>query len=817
MGHVFFSMLQFASLAQLVDGKKIQFVEERPVTALLLDSRKKITDKDAVFFAIKGERNDGHDHISELYLNGVRQFVVEDATRLNTLPEANIIQVNSAIKALQLLATFHRKQFAVPIIGITGSNGKTIVKEWLFQLLSPEYFIAKNPGSYNSQIGVPLSVWQLQAHHQLGIFEAGISQPSEMENLATLIQPTIGLFTNLGTAHDEGFSSSQEKLQEKLKLFKNCKVVIYCHGQDLVSEALSTMGLKTLSWGFSDGADIQIKKSEHHFTISYQSKSFEISFPFSDPASLENIFHCITLMLHFNYSGDEIMQRVKQIRAVPMRLELKAGRNGCQLINDTYNNDLAGLKISLDFLNGIQNVSRKRIILSNILQSGLDSETLSLRIAALINASGIDSFIGIGFPKVFELKNIPTKFYESTKDFLANCDIDDFKNEAILIKGARAFTFEKIVQQLEQKVHGTIMEVDLGNLVHNLNYFKSKLHHNTKVMAMVKAFAYGSGSVEIANVLQYHNVSYLGVAYVDEGIMLRENNIAVPIMVMNPSEESFHQLLLHNLEPEIYSIKILRLFLQFLGKEKVSNIHIKLDTGMHRLGFDEQDTPNLIKLLQEYRNVKVVSIFSHLAGADAAEHDDFSTAQIEKFKKGTETIIAAIGYKPILHILNSPGALRLPQFQFDMVRLGIGLYGVDPTEDGFKNLKPVASLKTIISQIKTLAVGETIGYNRRGKAKQQTKIGVIAIGYADGFSRSFSNGVGQVLVNGQLVSIIGNVCMDMSMIDLTNTEAAEGDEVIVFGEGIPIQDVAKKINTIPYEILANTSERVKRVFVAESI
>lgn len=800
-----------------MEGKQIQLAKDRPVNTLLLDSRKKTTDSNALFFAIKGPRNDGHDHIGELYSSGVRQFVIEHPIETAHLPLANIIRVDSSIKALQALATFHRNQFDIPVIGITGSNGKTIVKEWLFQLLSPDFFIAKNPGSYNSQIGVALSIWQLQAYHQMGVFEAGISQPGEMGKLANQIQPTIGLFTTIGTAHDEGFASYSEKFDEKLKLFKNCSITIYCHDQESVSKAFADAGLKTLSWGFSKGADIQLKKSGNQFHVVYQSKSFNLELPFSDPASTENILHCIAMMLHFNYSGDEIAQRVKQIRPIPMRLELKAGRNGCQLINDTYNNDLAGLKISLDFLKSIQQVTHKRLILSNIFQSGLTQEKLFEEISEMVNASGINSFVGVGFPENKTSFQIPAQFYHTTEAFLSNCDLSEFQNEAILIKGARSFAFEKIVQQLEQKVHGTVMEVNLGNLIHNLNYFKSKLKGTTKIMAMVKAFAYGSGSVEIANVLQYHNINYLGVAYADEGVMLRENNITIPIMVMNPSEESFPQLLPYNLEPEIYSLKILQSFLNFLGKKQTCSIHIKLDTGMHRLGFDADDLPVLTGLLKAHSNVKVASIFSHLSGADAAAHDGFSKTQVEQFTKQSDSIVAAIGYRPILHILNSPGALRLPQFQFDMIRLGIGLYGIDPTEDGFEDLKPVASLKTILSQIKTIKAGETVGYNRMGKAKDEMKIGVIAIGYADGFNRAFSNGVGSVLVKGELAPIVGNVCMDMSMVDLTGIDASEGDEVIIFGEGIPIQGVAKKINTIPYEILTNTSDRVKRVFVAESI
>ncbi len=813
----YFNMLTFSSLSSITGGSVLQFFADRPIQTVLLDSRKKIIDNDSIFFAIKGLRNDGHQYILDLYEQGVRQFVVEKKIEPSDLPEANILHVNSSIEALQLLASHHRKQFTIPVIGITGSNGKTIVKEWLFQLLAPEFFIVKNPGSYNSQIGVPLSILQLQSHHQLGVFEAGISLPGEMERLASIIQPTIGIFTNLGSAHDEGFLNKESKLTEKLKLFNNCDLVIYCIDQSDVSQAIKKSNLKSFSWGFSTAADIVINKANGYFNVTYKGESFSLKTPFTDVASVENIFHCVAVMLHLDYSFGVIQHRIAAIRSVPMRLELKAGRNGCLLVNDTYNNDLAGLKISLEFLNSIHTVTKKRVILSDILQTGLDPESVAASIAELVNASGIHSFIGIGIKMNKDLFSMPSEFFPTTEAFLSEKDIGEFRNEAILIKGARPFSFERIVQKLEQKVHGTVMEVDLGNLIHNLNFFKSRLHPETKIMAMVKAFAYGSGSVEIANVLQYHRVDYLGVAYADEGIHLRENNITLPIMVMNPAEESYHQLITYNLEPEIFGLVMFRSFLQFLGKKQTCCIHIKLETGMNRLGIVKEDLPSLIELLRAHKNVKVASIFSHLAGADSAVHDEFSKHQVSQFLAGAGSIITAIGYRPILHILNSPGALRLPQFQMDMIRLGIGLYGIDPTEEDFVALKSVVTLKTLISQIKTIEAGETVGYNRVGEATGTRKIGVIAIGYADGFSRSFSNGVGSVLVNGKLAPIIGNVCMDMSMIDITDIEAQEGDEVILFGKELPITTVAKRINTIPYELLTNTSERVKRVFIAESI
>jgi Alr-MurF fusion protein len=546
--------------------------------------------------------------------------------------------------------------------------------------------------------------------------------------------------------------------------------------------------------------------------------SFNLMLPFSDKASVENCFHCIALMLHLGYKADEIQERIRMLHAVPMRLELKEGINQSQIIDDTYNNDLAGLRISLEFLSNQNQKSKKRVILSDILESGEEPAELSRKIASIVAEHHVHSFVGIG--KILSenrgLFPASSQFFLSTEEFLKNFDFTSIQHEAVLVKGARTFQFERIIERLQRKVHGTVMEIDLGAVVHNLNFFRSKLNPSTKIMVMVKAFAYGSGSNEIANLLQFHKVNYLGVAYADEGVDLRKNNISLPIMVMNPTEESFGSLLQYDLEPEIYSFKILASLLNFL-RGRSAMIHLKLDTGMHRLGFDESDMDTLINILQKNPSVKVSSIFSHLAGADESQHDSFSSQQAEKFKQRADKIASAIGYKPAFHILNSPGILRLPQYQFDMVRLGIGLYGVDPTNEGVQGMKPVAKLKTIISQIKDIAPGESIGYGRRGKADKPLTIATIAIGYADGFSRAFSRGVGKVLINEKLVPVIGNVCMDMTMVDITGVDAKEGDEVIVFGSELPIQKLADSINTIPYEILTNTSERVKRIFVAESM
>lgn len=815
-GRVFFNML-FSQLNKITDGTILQLSADHVIDDLLIDSRKVRAGEGAVFFAIRGSNHNGHSYISQLYYNGVRQFVIEETIDVKNFPEANFIHVTSSVDALQKIAAFHRRQFAIPVIGITGSNGKTIVKEWLYQLLSPQYTIVKNPGSYNSQIGVPLSVWQTQPYHTLGIFEAGISRPGEMSKLEEIIKPTIGVFTTLGTAHDENFQSAAQKISEKIKLFTHVDALICCADQTNAFVHLKASGLPLVSWGFSPEADVRVAKTGDGYNITWRGKSFTISLPFSDTASIENAFQCLTILLYLSTEITQIQQGLSSLRAVPMRLELKEGVNQNQLIDDAYNNDLGGLQISLDLLSNQNQKKNKTLILSDILQSGMDENQLTDRIAQLVNSSGVTRFIGVGdvLSKYKEKIKPKAVFYSSTDAFLEAFNSDSFHDEVILIKGARTFGFEKIVSRLQRKVHATVMEVDLNALIHNLNFFKSKLAPVTKLMVMVKALAYGSGSVEIANLLQYHKVDYLGVAYADEGVELRKNNIKTPVMVMNPTEEGFAAMINFNLEPELYGFTILKQFVSFLNG-RAWNVHIKIDTGMHRLGFESEDVDQLITILKASPNLKVASVFTHLSGSDEAALDEFSHQQVREFRAAAAKLSEGLGYRPILHALNTPGILRFPEFQLDMVRLGVGLYGVDPTAEKH-NLKPVNTLKTLISQIRTVKAGETVGYGRKGKAIKDMRIGTIAIGYADGYSRAFSNGVGEVLVNGKRAPVIGNVCMDMTMINLTGIDAQEGSEVIVFGAGLSVDEVAGKIKTIPYEILTNTSERVKRVFVTESI
>ncbi|PGH38106.1 MAG: bifunctional UDP-N-acetylmuramoyl-tripeptide:D-alanyl-D-alanine ligase/alanine racemase [Candidatus Nephrothrix sp. EaCA] len=809
--------LLFSNLASIAGGKIIQQHGDEEIQHLVADSRKAIALKGALFIAIRGLAHNGHKYIGTLYEKGFRLFMTEEKIDAASFPEASFVRVENAIRAAQQIAKYHRRQFHYPVVGITGSNGKTVIKEWLYQLLSPDWRVVKNPGSYNSQLGVPLSVWQMQDVHQLAIFEAGISQPGEMENLAQVIAPTIGILTNLGTAHAEGFQNEKEKLNEKLKLFSGAEALIYCRDQELIQQEVSEKKIPSFSWGFFGKPDVLFVREENKITGRYNNERIEL-FPVRDQAFVENLCHCVALMLYLKIPSAQIHERIQQLKAVPMRLELKDGINHSQLIDDTYNNDLGGLKISLDFL-ARQQRKHKAIILSDILQTGLKDEELSERLTDLLKPLHVEQFVGIGSffmanQKAFEKICDALACFPTTDDFLENLESDSFREKLILVKGARAFQFEKIIHRLQQSAHRTVMEVDLHKLTVNLNLFRSRLRENVKLMVMVKALAYGSGTEEVAALLQYNKVDYLGVAYTDEGVELRKQMIRMPIMIMNTTPGSFELLFTHQLEPGIFSLRMLQQLIDY-AKGREVNAHVELETGMLRLGFPSEDLDELILLLKNNPNIKVVSVFTHLAGADESIHDEFSKRQAEIFLTGYKKISEALSITPMRHVLNSAGIIRMPKYQFDMVRLGIGFYGVNPTKVNLP-LEPANTLKTVISQIKKVKKGESIGYGRHGQVNRDSAIATIAIGYADGFSRAFGRGRGCVLINGKRAPVAGNVCMDMTMVDVTDIACAEGDEVIIFGKELPIQEVAAMINTIPYEMLTNTSARVKRVFYTES-
>jgi alanine racemase len=790
---------------------------------LLTDSRAANFSEGAVFFAISGKSHDGHQYLNDLYSKGIRQFVVENESKvdLNFLAEANIFLVENSVTCLQDIASFHRNQFSIPVIGITGSNGKTIVKEWLYQLLAPDFSIVKSPKSYNSQIGVPLSVWQMGVEHNLAIFEAGISTTNEMSNLQRVIKPTIGIFTNIGPAHSEGFQSMEAKIQEKAKLFVDAEKIIYCKKHESIASFLTSnfSEEKLIGWDL-------LLLTDSCWLIVGDTK-YEIRLPFKDSASVENLMHCIVAMLQFGISVSTIQNRIGSLVNIPMRLELKAGKNNNYLIDDTYNNDPEGLKIALQFMQQQDMKRNKVLILSEMHEIGLEPSVLYRQISTLVSKKNISIFIGIGkeIAKHKLLFPINSLFYDDVDElieFLPNLEI---KDSLLLIKGARVFQFERIVQFLAQKIHRTVLEINLNALANNLKVFRQIVKPETKIMVMVKAFAYGSGTHEIAHLLQYHKVDYLAVAYTDEGVQLREHNITLPIMVMNPSVDEFETLAKYNLEPEIYSFSILKSLVvsrqssvngrhsQTTNYElRTTKIHLAIDTGMHRLGFEEDNIDELCEVLST-NNIQVASVFSHLVGADGAEFDDFSEKQALLFDKIAHQIEDVLGYTFLKHLLNSAGITRHTRFQYDMVRLGIGLYGIEA--DGHPanfHLQNVSTLKTIISQIRSVESGESVGYSRKGFVQKDSKIATLAIGYADGYSRVFGNGNGKVWIKGKLAPIIGNVCMDMCMVDITGVEAEEGDEVTVFGENLSVEQVAKWANTISYEILTSVSERVKRVY-----
>jgi len=730
---------------------------------------------------------------------------VSENINLVDYPGSNFIMVGNTLNALQLLAGWHRRQFSIPVIGITGSNGKTIVKEWLYQLLSPDHEVVRSPRSYNSQTGVPLSIWQMNEQHTMAIFEAGISQPGEMERLEKMIRPTLGVLTNIGEAHSEGFSSTDQKKAEKEILFRNAKRPV----------ELSISGVEK---GVQETKILAAPLSGH--------STASITIPFTDDASISNAVTCWQVMIELGYDQAVIMQRMSSLSPVNMRLELKKAINNCTVINDSYSADLSSLQIALGFLDQQAADLKKTAILSDFLQSSLKDEELYTQILESLQRHRIDRVIGIGEKISRNLRRLsvqngfPGKIevFPNTDDFISHFRSSKFKDEAVLIKGARVFAFERIVQLLEQKLHQTVLEINLNSIAHNLKVYQQHLKPETRVMAMVKAFAYGSGGAEIAGILQFHKVDYLGVAYADEGIELRKAGITLPIMVMNPEESVFESLIEYDLEPDIYSFHLLHSFIDFLKNAGLTGypVHVEIETGMNRLGFSIKELDSLAQILSETSVIKVESVFSHLASSEDASQDDFSFKQFEIFNKAIETLKRKVSYQFISHLANSAAIFRLPQLQLDMVRLGIGLYGVDSAGSHQSELQSVATLRSTVAQIKRLKPGESVSYNRKGVVTKDSVIATVRIGYADGFSRRLGNGVGRMWIKNQLVPVIGTVCMDMTMIDVTGVEdVREGDDVIIFGKELPVQQLAAWAGTIPYEVMTGISQRVKRVYFEE--
>lgn len=755
----------------------------------------------------------------------MRNFVVTDIPEdLAHYRHTNFLKVGNTLKALQKLAARHREQFQVPVIGITGSNGKTVVKEWLYQLLSPEKVITRSPRSYNSQIGVPLSVWLMNEHTELGIFEAGISEMGEMESLQHIIQPTIGVITNIGGAHQENFPSLQDKCMEKLQLFKDCDVIVYNGDNELISSCVSKslFTSREIAWSMKDNERPlfieHIEKDGSGTTIKYRYLGFfkEYRIPFIDDASIENSLNCLAVALYLMVSPEDIAARMEKLEPVAMRLEVKEGKNGCVLINDSYNSDFASLDIALDFMSRrTEDKKRHRtLILSDILESGQPNKLLYRQVADLVHSRGVDRIIGVGegLMEAASRFEVEKTFFRTTAELIESGVLSSLRNEVVLIKGARAFHFDEITDLLELKVHETILEINLNALVDNLNYYRNKLKPETKMVCMVKASAYGAGSFEIAKTLEDHRVDYLAVAVADEGADLRKAGIGSSIIIMNPELTAFKTMFDYKLEPEVYSFHLLEELIKAAEREGVSNfpIHIKIDTGMHRLGFAPDEMPRLVDRLHRQSAVIPRSVFSHLVGSDSERFDSFTRRQIETFEKAAAALQSGFSHKILRHICNTAGIERYPGAQFDMVRLGIGLYGIDPFTN--RILHNISTLKTTILQIHDVPADETVGYSRKGVLERDSRIAAIPIGYADGLNRHLGNGHGYCLVNGKKAPYVGNICMDVCMIDVTDIDCKEGDKAVIFGDELPVTVLSDLLDTIPYEILTSVSNRVKRVY-----
>ena len=794
---------------------------------LSIDSRKIVFPESTLFFAITTSKRDGHDYIKELYSRGVRHFVISKSTDYHIYPAAQFMLVKDVVESLHLLVATHRKKFDYPVIGITGSNGKTIVKEWLFHVLQTEFNIVRSPRSYNSQLGVPLSVWQMDSMHNLGIFEAGISTVSEMEHLQPVIKPVIGVITNIGEAHNEGFETMLVKLEEKLFLFQEADVLVYCKDHEMIDKVVHQSKFNSvLSWGKNDLADIRITEQVildgiTSLQLIFSDEQYSLSIPFSDPAAIENAMHVFAVALYLGVAK-KIVDRLSDLPPLAMRLEKKEGQNQCTLINDSYNADLNGLFSAIEFMSIQTSKQDKTVILSDITGIIEHEEKTYNDIAEYLSQKKVQRLIGIGphfyrFSSFFNHKGISTEVYLDPEEFLAHFKLSTFRNELILIKGSRASRLERISHLLERKIHQTRLEIDLPAITHNLMEYRNIVKKGTGLMVMVKAFSYGSGSYEIANLLQFHQVEYLAVAYVDEGVELRKAGINLPIMVMNTEPQAFPELLEFNLEPELFSIEIAKQFDQFLQQEGINffPVHIKLDTGMHRLGFEVGSLDELISLIKNQNVFKVQSVFTHLVASENDLEDDFTNQQLGEFDKGCTILKEALGYSFLTHAANTAAISRFPDLSNSLVRLGIGLYGVNPG-NAHLNLIESSSLKTTISQIKRVSKGETVGYGRKAILQRNSIIATIRIGYADGYPRSLGNGIGSVLIKGKPVNTIGNVCMDMTMVDITDfPEITVEDEVLVFGKGNSIKAIAEAAGTIPYEIMTGISQRVQRVYFHE--
>ena len=820
-------MLLPEQILQIIEPKNSVLADTHwGISELVFDSRKVIFPEKTLFFAIKTAKNNGHLYISELIKQKVKNFIVSENVEKYKDCDANFFQVENPVLAMQQMAAEHRKKFSYPVVGITGSNGKTIVKEWLSTILSKEFSVIKNPNSYNSQIGVPLSVWQMNDTHNFAIFEAGISQKNEMAKLEAIIKPNIGILTNIGNAHSGFFENDKEKLLEKFQLFKNASTIIYNNDAQLIRDTLHQdefTHLQKISWGKNPDSYYKIvsqKQLQYSTIVEFSHTPEWLEIPFTDAASVENALHISALLMYLGYSLAHISKQLLLLSPLSMRMEIKEAQNHSIIINDTYSLDLNSLRIALDFLSTQTQYAKKTLIISDFEQVNW-GENEYLELSKIFDNHNITKMVGVGsemrkFHNYFPV--VEKYFYATTNELLSHLEDINIKDEVVLIKGARSFRFERVVQALQLKTHQTILQVDLTAIVHNLHYFKKLLRPETKMMAMVKAMSYGLGDAELINELCYHKIDYLAVAYTDEGVTLRKRNITQPIIVLGAEATGFDLMIRHQLEPEIFNLFYLKELIQTLQNyPEIESfpIHIKVDTGMHRLGFDEDEIEEMLMLVKSCSQIKIASVFTHLAAAEDAKEDRFTQNQIEKFNFICKKIERQITYPFLKHVSNTAGIIRFPEAQFDMVRLGLGLYGFSPVQEVQPQLHPVINLSSVVTQLKKVKKGETVGYNRTYTAQEDMQIAIVPVGYADGFPRELSNGAGEMLVHDKKCPIVGKICMDMTMIDVTGLDVAIGDEVIIYNSENSLDNIGAKIGKTPYELLTAISKRVPRIYTRE--
>lgn len=815
---------RLTEIAAAIGGEWLARHEDPVVAQLCIDSRKPFAPEGTLFIAIKGERHDGHAYLAALQARGVRHFIVSDAAAASVLVGCNVIMVRDTRDALQRIAAWHRGHFHAPVVGITGSNGKTVVKEWLFHLLRDSEHIVRSPGSWNSQVGVPLSVWSMRAEHTIGLFEAGISRPGEMERLRAVIQPSIGIFTNIGPAHSEGFPDDGAKAAEKALLFRDAGAVVFCADNPEVVAGLRAHGIHQraalLGWSRQRNGWLHVVREEQvdrgqRIRVIHDQVDFAFEIPFTDHASAENAIHCVALLLHLGRSPQWIAERTPHLPPVSMRLEAVEGVHGITLLNDAYSNDTASLAIALEHLDALAAGRPRAVVLSDLV-GGEATEARYGRVEQLLRQAKVGAVLTVGPELAARAEGLAPRVehYATADELVAKSDPALLADHAVLVKGARAFGLERVVERWQRQVHGTVMEVDLEAIRHNLNHYRALLAPGTRLMAMVKAFGYGGGALELARLFAHEQVHYLGVAYADEGIALRQNGIQLPIMVMNPEPVSLEVLHRFRLEAEVYDERSLREAIRFARfHADAPQVHLKLDTGMRRLGFAEEELPLLLGLLRDARGLRVASVLSHLAASEDPSHDDYTRAQIASFTRMADAIDAVLGQRPLRHIANSGGATRWKEAHFDMVRLGIGLFGIGVDARETAQLQHAVTLRTVIAQLKRVPAGAAIGYGRRGVAQGERMIATVPMGYADGLSRRLSNGAGRFWVNGHAAPIIGNVCMDMCMLDVTGIACEAGDAAVLFDAAHPITELACDLGTIPYEVLTSVPPRVKRVHV----